>query len=128
MSFGLAMVQLTRATDGFREEFKDALDQKPEKPSEHAERSARLTVMGNDAWKYEMNATVSTGLALIDFDAAKKQRLALTSSERDALVKKLEKTFGVLAHAKGELPGLENSVSVLLDFLTDKDRKTSDAN
>lgn len=65
--------------------------------------------------------------ALIEFDATKKQRLVLTSSERDALVQRLEKTFGVLPNAKGTLSGVENSVAVLLNMLTDKGRKTHDA-
>jgi hypothetical protein len=123
--FGATIERLVQVNESFRQDFKDKLDGKVEKPSEHAERNGMLTVESNDAWHFEMNSVVAAGLSLVEFDE-KKQRLILTSSERDLLVQRLEKTFGVVAHQKGDLAGLEDSVSVFLDFLTDEGRKTRD--
>jgi hypothetical protein len=110
-----------------RQKYKDLLDGKTQKPSEDAERAGKLEVEAKEAWHLQMDATVAALFGLIEFDAAQKQRLILTSSERDSLVQRLEKKFGVLPNANGNLPPLENSVAVLLDVLTDKGRKTHDA-
>ncbi len=126
-SFVLSIYELTEVSEQYRQVFKDMLDGKPEKPSEHAERTGKLLVEADEAWKFEMNATSAAAIALIEWDAAKKQRLAFTGEERDALVHKLEKTFGVGPDTKGHLAALESSVSVLLHFLTDKGRKTHEA-
>jgi hypothetical protein len=125
--FAVAVMQLTENVDAFHKSFDNILDGVAEKPSEHADRVAKLNLAGDDAWHLEMTATVMAGLVLITFDEQKSQRLNLTDKERNELVHRLEGKFGKLEHAKGTLPGLESSVSVLLDFLTDPKRKPMDA-
>ena len=125
-SFRLATTHFIGISNAFRQKFKDLLDGHAEKPSDAAETSGSLMVKGDEAWHFEMNATVVAGLSLIEFDANNKPRLVLTSAERDALVRDLQKRFSVSPDETRNLPGLESSVSVLLDFLTDSKRPTHD--
>jgi hypothetical protein len=125
--FAVAVMHLAENVDAFHKSFNNILDGVAEKPSEHADRVAKLNLAGDDTWHLEMTATVMAGLMLITFDEQKSQRLNLTDRERNELVHRLEDKFGKLEHAKRTLPGLESSVSMLLDFLTDPKRKPMDA-
>jgi hypothetical protein len=124
--FAVAMTELAESVEGFRQEYKRLIDGINEKPSEHAELAAALTVKGDDAWHVEFKATECLLYSLIGFDDKKTQQLKLTAADRDAMVAKLKATFGDVPHAKGALFGVEGSVTMLLNFLTDKDRRTAD--
>jgi hypothetical protein len=125
-ALSVATASLEAISETMRQTFKDLLDGKTEKPSEHAERAGRLEVQGRDAWHFEMNSVVAACISLVEFGPDQKQRgILLTTAERGDLLVRVRKNFGNPSSKDERLPPLESSAIVLRDFLADDKTRPS---
>ena len=116
---------LQRVNASFAQILKETLAANNEAPPDPL-RDAHIVMALNEAWQLEMSAVTTAGRALLVIDPQSKQRsLSLSARERDALVHRLERSFGRLRGSDADsLPPLESSVAALLDFLHSNDGKS----
>jgi len=113
----------------FIQRYRASLDGKSEYSLARQETNEQLIKLANEASILVVYAANAACLALIEVDHDKKQRLAVTTQERAALIKTIENDFRPQptgAAAAGS--PLENSAVLLLDFLRDTTRKSHDEN
>jgi hypothetical protein len=119
--FRAAAFVLKQTNEQFRTEFVAALNGTPERSGDRANRIATIRVQASGGWDSLVTATTAAVFGLVEFDATgTMKRLALTSPQRAALVKRLVNSFPMVAKKGAKGGPVESAAGVLYDILANK--------
>lgn len=96
---------------------------KSENPGDKASRMATLGTDYRKTWEVLVVIGAAATAPLVEFNPSTKkaERLAITTVQRNAINRELEKTFPeIIANAKGTLPPVESAAAILHSSINDK--------
>jgi hypothetical protein len=129
---GLTFLTLADYQEEIINDFKVALDAGPAgfKRGTFIERQAQRAASIDDTWKQLVPAAIMATYSVIELDAAtgRMSRLALTSKERDEVLRRLRSTFGndVTKGMKGGQIALVAAAASVYEVIGNQPRKTRD--